>query len=81
MVIIFRVCLSNPEGHLIAYRGLSRKNTRTEKLPILSMSELARVEQAPSRAFAIFPTKQKAIEKNSKAKHQYILVSKDRRIA
>ena len=41
--------LSNPEGHLIAYRGLSRKNTRTEKLPILSMSGLARVEQAPSR--------------------------------
>ena len=39
----------DPEGHLIPFRGLSRKETRTEKLPKLSMSGLARVEQAPSR--------------------------------
>ena len=35
--------------HLISFRGLSRKETCTEKLPKLSMSGLARVEQAPSR--------------------------------
>ena len=34
----------HPEGHLIPFRGLSRKHTRTEKLPKLSMSGLARVE-------------------------------------
>ena len=46
----FEKCeLGHPEGHLIAFRGLSRKETRTEKLPKLSMSGLARVEQAPSR--------------------------------